>query len=389
MTTSSATHPALDQSWRDQFEPFLVELLDRKYARQGKRRYVPRNAAEVAERLDAFLQAQGETRRTRNVRRMGGGASKEQFCFDLESADGSSDLMVLRMDPLEGIVETSRAREAEVLDAIQGTVPAPRIAWVDPQGAYMGQPAMIAHFIGGVTKPTKGSGGPSGLGIRFDSEVGEALTPQYVGNLAAVHALDLANLNLPSFDMPRAGTETALWQLNYWSRVLADDGIDASPILNYAQYWLRQNLPVCERPVLLHGDYRLGNFMYDEDSLQMTAILDWELSHIGDYHEDVSYSLEPLFCSKDAEGNYLISSMMSVDRFLHLYTEMSGNVIDPATLHWYRVLNCYKLAVMNLSSGIRAARDGTNHQCAFLAFLSASGTAIAASLAKLLTGEIK
>lgn len=389
MTSLPATNPAIDQPWRDQFEPFLVELLDRKYARQGKRRYVPRNAAEVAERLDAFLQAQGETRRARNVRRMGGGASKEQFCFDLEGDDGSSELMVLRMDPLEGIVETSRAREAEVLDAMQGIVPAPRIAWVDPAGAYMGQPAMIAHFVGGVTKPTSGSGGPSGLGIRFDTEVGEALTPQYVGNLAAVHRLDFARHHLPSFDVPKPGTEAALWQVNFWSRVLADDGIDASPILNYAQYWLRQNLPVCEKPVLLHGDYRLGNFMYDEGSLQMTAILDWELSHIGDYHEDVSYSLEPLFCSKDTEGNYLVSSMMSVDRFLHLYTEMSGNLIDPATLHWYRVLNSYKLAAMNLTSGIRAARDGTNHQCAFLAFLSASGTAIAATLAKLLTGEIK
>jgi aminoglycoside phosphotransferase (APT) family kinase protein len=389
MTTQSRITPVGEQSWRSEFEPFLVELLDRKLARQGKRRYVPRNATEVAERLDAFLRAQGETRRARNVRRMGGGASKEQFCFDLESGDGSSERMVLRMDPFEGIVETSRSREAEVLDAIHGIVPVPRIAWVDPDGAYMGQPAMIAHFIGGVTKPTSGGGGPSGLGIKFDRRVGEALTPQYVGNLVAVHALDLATKNLPSLDVPKAGTEAALWQVNFWSRVLADDGIDTYPMLHYTQYWLRQNLPICERPVLLHGDYRLGNFMFDEGSLEMTAILDWELSHIGDYHEDVSYSLEPLFCSKDENGDYLVSSMMSVDRFLSLYTEMSGNVIDPATLHWYRVLNTYKLAVMNLTSGIRAARDGTNHQCAFLSFLSGSGTAIAASLPKLLTGEMQ
>lgn len=389
MTTLSAASPAPSQPWRNQFEPFLVELLDRKYARQGKRRYVPRNATEVAERLDAFLQAQGETRKARNVRRMSGGASKEQFCFELEGAGGASELMVLRMDPLEGIVETSRAREAEVLGAVQAIAPVPRIAWVDEDGRYMGQPAMIAHFIGGVTKPTTGGGGPSGLGIKFDAKVGEALTQQYVGNLAAVHRLDLSQHDLPRFNVPRPGTEAALWQLNFWSRVLVDDGIDTYPMLHYAQFWLRQNLPVCEKPVLLHGDYRLGNFMYDEDSLQMTAILDWELSHVGDYHEDVSYSLEPLFCSKDENGEYLVSSMMSVDRFLSLYTEMSGNVIDPATLHWYRVLNTYKLAVMNLTSGIRAARDGTNHQCAFLSFLSGSGTAIAASFPKLLTGEMK
>lgn len=375
--------------WRDQFEPFLVDLLDRKFARQSKEHYLPRNAGEVAERLEAFLQSQGEERRAHNVRRMGGGASKEQFCFDLVGADGSAERMVLRMDPLEGIVETSRKREAEILAAVRDIVPVPPIAWVDPDGSYMGQPAMIANFVGGVTKPTDDGGGPSGLGIKIGERLGNALTPQYVSNLAAIHAFDFNKHQLPSYNVPVPGTETALWQLNYWSRVLADDGIDATPVLHYAQYWMRQNLPQCNKPVLLHGDYRLGNFMFDESSLKMTAILDWELAHIGDYHEDVSYSLEPLFCARDENGNYLVSSIMSVDRFLELYTEMSGNTINPDTLHWYRVLNSYKLAVMNLTSGIRAARDRTNHQCAFLSFLSASGTAIAASLAKLLTGEMK
>jgi aminoglycoside phosphotransferase (APT) family kinase protein len=254
----------------------------------------------------------------------------------------------------------------------------------------MGQPAMICHFVGGVTKPSDVGGGPSGLGIRISDKVGAVLKPQYIGNLAKTHMLDYHAHALPAYAEPRAGTtDAALWQLNFWSRARADDGLDASPLLTYAEHWMRANLPVCKKPVLLHGDYRLGNFMFDEDTMQMTAILDWELAHIGDYHEDVAYSLEPLFCSKDANGNLLVSSIMSVNEFLDGYSAATGNSINPETLHWYRVLNGYKLMTMNVTSSVRAARDGTNHQCAFLSFLSASGIAIGATLAKLLAGEIK
>jgi aminoglycoside phosphotransferase (APT) family kinase protein len=371
-------------------EPYLLALLEAKHARQGKGSYKPREAQDVGERLRHLLHAHGVPGTVCNVHRMGGGASKEQFLFDLvDEAHAESRQLVLRMDPLEGIIETSREREAQVLAAVGEYVPVPKVAWVDPDGTYMGQPAMVAHFVSGVTKPSGDGGGPSGLGTKIGEKLGNALTPQYVRNLALVHGIDFRRHDLSTYGVPAPGSEVALWQLNFWSRVLADDGIDAVPVLNYAQYWLRQNLPLCARPMLLHGDYRLGNYMFDEASMEITAILDWELAHIGDYHEDVAYSLEPLFCSADADGSSLVSSIMSVEKFLGLYTEMSGNPINRDTLHWYRVLNGYKLAVMNLSSSIRAARDGTNHQCAFLSYLSASGVGIAATLGKLLTGKIR
>jgi len=152
--------------WREDFEPHLVALLDAKLARQGKRGYKPRNAQDVAERLGHLLAAHGVAGHARNVRRMGGGASKEQFLFDLiDDADGTSQQFVLRMDPLEGIVETCRAREAQVLGVIGQTVPAPPVAFIDGDGRHMGQPAMITGFVRGDTKPRDASAGPSGVGI--------------------------------------------------------------------------------------------------------------------------------------------------------------------------------------------------------------------------------
>jgi aminoglycoside phosphotransferase (APT) family kinase protein len=158
-------------------------------------------------------------------------------------------------------------------------------------------------------------------------------------------------------------------------------------LLTYTACWLRERAPVCETPVLLHGDYRLGNFMFDEDTLEMTAVLDWELAHIGDFHEDVAYALEPLFCSRDAQGKPLVASMMQADDYLDGYAKRSGRVIDPEVLLWYQVLICFKGSLMNFASGVRAARDGTNHQSAFLGFIAACHLGLSAHLCALLEGD--
>jgi aminoglycoside phosphotransferase (APT) family kinase protein len=375
--------------WRENLEPHLHALLKAKHARQGKGSYKPRVASDVAERLDRLLEAHGKNGRAHNVRRMGGGASKEQFLFDLvDKASGAAEQLVLRMDPLEGIIETCRSREAQLLKAVVGVVPTPPVAFVDGDGTHMGQPAMITGFVHGATKPRDAVAGPSGIGIVIGPRAAAALIPQYLGNLVAIHGFDFSQADLSTYAVPQAGTtQAALWQLNLWERVLEDDQIDSSPLLTYTACWLRDRLPVCEAPVLLHGDYRLGNFMFDEDTLEMTAVLDWELAHIGDFHEDVAYSLEPLFCSRDAQGQRLIASMMPKRDFLDGYAQRSGRVIDPEVLHWYHVLNSFKLSAMNFASGVRAARDGTNHQSALLGFLSPSGIAISGTLCRLLEGE--
>jgi aminoglycoside phosphotransferase (APT) family kinase protein len=375
--------------WRGDMEPHLRALLDAKHARQGKSGYKPREAQDVTERLNRLLTAHGAPGRAQNVRRMGGGASKEQFLFDLvDTESGNAEKLVLRMDPLEGIIETCRTREAELLKVIGGTVPAPPVAFVDGDGTHMGQPAMITGFVRGDTKPRDATAGPSGVGIVIGERASAVLMPQYLDNLVAIHGFNFAGADLSTYAVPSAGTnQAAVWQLNFWERVLEDDQIEPSPLLTYTAGWLRDRAPVCAAPVLLHGDYRLGNFMFDEDTLEMTAVLDWELAHIGDFHEDVAYALEPLFCSRNAQGQPLVASMMPAQAYLDGYVERSGRVIDPEVLLWYQVLTSFKLSLMNFASGVRAARDGTNHQSAFLGFLASCHVGLSAHLCRLLEGD--
>jgi aminoglycoside phosphotransferase (APT) family kinase protein len=218
--------------------------------------------------------------------------------------------------------------------------------------------------------------------------ISAALTPQFIDVFAKVHAIDIFSAALDDFAIPRPGTtDAALWQVNYWTKVREFEGTDSLPLLTLAEIWLYDNLPICDEPLLLHGDHRLGNFLFDEESLEITAILDWELAHIGDFHEDLAYDFEPLFGSRSKDGTFLVGSMFTTDFMIETYQEATGRIVDPRTLHWYKVLTSYKLITMNHTSSIIAARDGTNHQNALLAFLAAVTAELSSTMCDLLSGE--
>jgi len=375
---------------RDAIEPRLLEILLAKQERRKLGPYIPRTAPDIAEGLSVLFAREGIAAQARGVRRMGGGASKEQFVFDVEGEiDPAFARCVLRMDPREGIIETCRRREAQVLRAVAGVVPVPPVLTEDGDGETMGQPLMVTGFVGGVTKPSDSGAGPSGLKARFGESLGAALTSQFIGHLAAIHAVDYRAAGLDDFAIPRPETtDAALWQVNYWTRVRALEETDSLPLLTLAETWLYDHLPVCEQPVLLHGDYRVGNFLFDEDRQEITALLDWELTHIGDFHEDLAYSFEPLFGHRDADGVFHVGSMFTTEHLISRYEALTGRTVNPATLHWYRVLTSYKLIAMNHCSSIIAARDGTNHQNALLAFLASCTAGMSDTLCELLSGEM-
>lgn len=375
---------------RDAIEPRLLQILLAKQERRKLGAYIPRTAQDIVEGLSALFARDGIAGQARGVRRMGGGASKEQFVFDIDGdVEPQFARCVLRMDPREGIIETCRRREAQVLRAVAGVVPVPPVLTEDGEGDAMGRPLMITGFVGGVTKPSDSGSGPSGLKARFGERISQALTSQFIAHLAAIHAVDYREAGLDDFAVPRAGTtDAALWQVNYWTRVRALEETDSLPLLTLAETWLYDHLPTCAQPVLLHGDYRVGNFLFDEDKLEITALLDWELTHIGDFHEDLAYSFEPLFGHRDADGVFHVGSMFTTDHLLSRYEALTGRTVNLATLHWYRVLTSYKLIAMNHCSSIIAARDGTNHQNALLAFLASCTAGMSDTLCDLLAGDM-
>lgn len=372
-------------------EPAIQQLLDRKSARiESNVTYQPLTAVEVTAKLRDFFATEAPNRTVNDVERIGGGASKEQFMFTLHDTTGV-EKYILRMDPIQTAAETDRQREFEVLNAYSPHVPAPRADWVDHDGSRFGQPAAIMNFLSGVTKPSEKPSGPkvTGLGTSFPAGLRDDIGPEFVSVLARIHNVDWSACSLPSFAAPLAGTtQAALWQINWMSRVWRDDHVQSSALAAVTERWLRLNLPTCDAVVMVHGDYRTGNFLFNEEERRITAILDWEFAHLGDFHEDLGWMVQDLYATRQ-DGRDLVCGLMERDELIASYEAASGRTVNRRTLRWYEIYCAYKCYAITLATSIKAARDGSNHQDVLLSWLAPAGYRFSTALSSMISEELK
>ena len=181
-----------------------------------------------------------------NLRSLTGGASKEQFVFELDWSDNGAqrtgDRMVLRCEPAASIVETDRRREFELMQFAEPLMPVPRVHWIDDDGTIMGTPALVSSFVTGVQKPSKVASNVSGMGTHFAKPLRDKLVPQYARYMAALHKAPIEDGQLPSFARPAVGTtEAALQIVNWWGRCWQEDLFEPSMISLITEDWLRRN----------------------------------------------------------------------------------------------------------------------------------------------------
>lgn len=354
-------------------EPRIKHIFERKLKRRGNGPYTPKTESEVRLALTRLFENMDLVGITiSDLKRMAGGASKEQFSFMLEHNGVDKPVrLVLRMDPLEGIVETCRLREAQLLKALKGIIPVPDVFAIDGEGDYLGSPGMVCNFIDGVTAPTTGDRGVTGIGSTYGSFT-EVLAPQFVKYLSDFHSFeDWDNKDVGAFVIPQPNTkESALYQVDQWECAWKIDKVEPVPMVTLAAQWLRENAPVCEAPCLVHCDYRIGNFMFSEETGKMTAVLDWELAHFGDFHEDLAWILHKFFGTRSTDGEFFVCGLMTREDFLRRYQEQSGRVVNEKILKYYEILNAWKCAVMTTAYALMSASCGTNHQEVVLSWLA-------------------
>ena len=191
---------------------------------------------------------------------------------------------------------------------------------------------------------------------------------------------------MTSFDVPRVGTtDSALWELNRARRLWEEDRGEDFPLMEVAANWLARNLPTLDHVSVVHGDYRSGNFLFDEDTGEVTGWLDWERGHLGDRHRDLAWSTQPV-CGHYAEDGvtYLVCGLVPLESFYREYERASGLAVDPERLMWYRVLNAYSMVVSVLGSAYRVVRLGKTHQDVLLQRVEGMFPVLAAELSVLL-----
>lgn len=371
---------------RRDLEPGIADCLDRKLCRRNAPPYVPATNQSIETRLIELFASRAPGGKVTGVQRMGGGASKEQFVFELTACD-QAGRYVLRMDPRAAAVEAPREREYEALRAFAGVVPAPRAVWLDARGECFEQPAMIMSFSEGVVKPSdiaKDAGNVSGMGPVLNEHWRTILGPQFVQHLASIHAYGWRQAKLTSFQVPDADTrQAARWQAGWWTRVWHDDKVASLPVVALAEQWLFDNLPAVSELSFVHGDYRTGNYLIDESSARISALLDWELAHIGDFHEDLAWVVQRPFGSSHGD-KFMVSGLYERNEFLERYEQESGRKVDRKALHFYEVIAALKGVCVCLGTCVQVARAQHNHQDIVLNWLAGAGNIFHAELCELL-----
>lgn len=312
---------------------------------------------------------------------LSGGASKLQVLFDLHwrGEDGATqavERMVLRMEPAASVTESSRYREFEVLKAVEGIIPSPKPYWVDGEGEFLPYPAMIYGFVTGAAKPSYDSGKVSGLGQNFGPELRARLAPEFVGLLARLHRIEVAaSEGLAHFERPEVGSNASvIRQINAIRRIWEEDRVEEEPLLEIVYRWLVEHAPALDHVSIVHGDYRSGNFLFDEESGRITAWLDWEGATLGDRHQDLTYAAMPSFSHYAEDGVTLLGSgMMSNEAMYAAYEQASGLTVDPARIAYYNIFNRYLIAVLCLGASARASRIRGTHQDVLVNYVVAVG----------------
>ncbi len=375
---------------RFQTERETNELLVRKLERRAGPAYTRIGLDDLSKCLQGLLSQRIEgpfevTDRTWFT----GGVSKIQMGFTLSWNDPkrgpTRDRLVVRMDPSESLNATSREREFELIELFDGIVPVPKVYWLDGNATWFPEPALIYAFAPGVTKPRQtDSGKVSGLGTVFGARLRTLLAPQFMKHLAAIHTLDVSGRRFKTMDVPAAGsTQGARWQLDRALRVWEEDRGEDYPMMEVASNWLQRNLPALDHVSVVHGDFRSGNFLFDEASGHIHAWLDWERGHLGDRHRDLAWLTQAAMGHYE-DGTYYVCGLVPLEQFFDLYEQTSGLKVDHERLDYYRILNGFQILVSTIATNYRVARLGKSHQDILLARVRGLAPSVALDLARML-----
>ena len=299
-------------------------------------------AAYLAHRMPA---AQGVV--VDELGRIYGGSSQETFRFRATWTEGETAIdrrLILRRDATAGLVVAERDLEYNVYRALAGQgVPIPGVHFLELDPKPLDRPFFIMDMCPG--KP----GSPFVPADPYDGH-GTAIGEQYWSILGRLAAIDHRVVGLECL---RNGTATSgFWkyELDWWEAILDENEALIEPIVRGALRWLRRNPPPePAKPAIVHGDYRSGNFLFTEDGT-ISAILDWEMCHVGDPLEDVAWGLDPFwpitrhYPLEDGLARWEAASEMSVDR---------------AALDWWQLFTAVKACAIwtTAASGFASGKN--------------------------------
>jgi aminoglycoside phosphotransferase (APT) family kinase protein len=260
--------------------------------------------------------------------RLTGGAVMESWRF---SASGSE--YVLRRAPSLAFMEGrpyGHHVEAALIEAARAKgVTAPEVVAVLEEADGLGS-GFVMRALSGTADPK----------VILGCDDPDGLLREIARDLARIHSLRQADVpaGVPVMDYRAAIADL--------KAQFMDAGGDR-PIIALGLKWLEDNCPAQVEPVLNHGDYRMGNLLVEGSAL--TGVLDWEIAHFGDPHEDLAFGCMAVW--RFARYDRPALGLGRVEDYIAAYEAEAGVTIDPARFRFWTIyrtvwwaLGCLKMA---------------------------------------------
>lgn len=265
---------------------------------------------------------------------------KSNLTFEISSAAGE---LILRRPPSGKLLPSAHdmGRESRVQRALAPTdVPVPQIVLVDESGDLLGVPCYVMHRVDGIVVR---DAFPDGY---LDGDHGmEQVAGALVDTQATLHLIDPASVGLDDFGKAEGFMER---QVRRWSEQWERSKTHDVAAMDELGRRLSGGAPAAQRVSVIHGDYRLDNCMLDSsDPSRIAAVLDWELSALGDPLADLALTL--FYWAEPGEVSPTVTPLITQtpgfpgrDFVKQRYAERTG--LDLSNLAYYEAFAAFKFA---------------------------------------------
>lgn len=255
--------------------------------------------------------------------------------------DAERRKLILRRPPLHSVLESAHdmGREHRIIAALESSrVPVPPTVGYEPDPDVNGAPFYVMRFVDGVVIRHA-----QDAKEQLSLEARDAAADGLIDVLVALHEVDPDEVGLG--DLGRK-EEYLARQLRRWQGQLEKGRTRDVPVLDEVHQRLVADIPEQGRAAIVHGDYKLENVILDADTGELRAVLDWELTTLGDPLADLGLLLVYWGEEHDTDGRLggatAAPGFPTRDEVVRRYAERSGR--DVSQIDYYYAFGTWKLA---------------------------------------------
>lgn len=297
---------------------------------------------------------------TIRVFQFGHGQSNPTFLLEVEH-NGTTNCYVLRKKPPGKLLQSAHAieREYQVLAALgaKTDIPVPKVYCMCNDPSIIGTPFYVMEFMQGriFTHP--------GL-LDLNPKERSAIYHAIAKTLASIHRADVDAIGLGKYGRREnyCRRQVERWATQYLAST-GEGKPDPDPAMLHLISWLKDHIPAEDsqtgsRTGLVHGDFRIDNLVFHPTEARVIAVLDWELSTLGNQMSDVAYSCLPyIINNRESPGPAFYgfdgdvpTGVPSQEDYLADYCAAARVPWPVETWNFYLVLSLFRLAA--ISAGV-------------------------------------